>query len=188
MKLKDAHCLEVKSCDQPRQHIKKQRHYFANKSPSCQSYDFFSSYVWMWELDDKESWLLENWCFWTVVLEKTLESPLDCKEVQTVHSKGNRSWIFIGRTDVEAETTIICPPDAKNWLIGKDPDAGKDWRWEEKGMAQDEMVGWHHQHDGHKFELQELVMVKEAWCAAVHGVTNHQTRLSYWTELNNKVS
>ena len=114
------------SYDQPRQHIKKQRHYFANKGPSNQSYGFYSSHVWIWELDYKESRALKNWCFWTVVLEKTLESLLDCKEIQPVHPKGNQSWIFIGRTDVEAETPILWPPDANNWLIGKDPDAGKD--------------------------------------------------------------
>ena len=128
-----------KSYDQPRQNIKKQRLYLTNKGPYSQSYGFSSSHVWMWELDYKESWALKNWCFWTVVLEKTLESPLDCKETQPVHPKGNQSWIFIGRTDAEAETPIFWPPDVKNWLIWKDPDAGKDWRWEEK----DEVVGWH---------------------------------------------
>ena len=105
----------------------------------------------MWELDYKESWEPKNWCFWTVVLEKTLESPLDCKEIQPVHPKRNQSRLFIGRTDVEAETPILWPPDVKNWLIGKDPAAGKDWRWEEKGTTEDEMVGWHHQLDGHEF-------------------------------------
>ena len=112
--------------DQPRQHIKKQRHYFANKGLCSQSYGFSSSHVWMWELDYKESWVPKNWCFWTVVLEKTLESPLDCKEIQPVHSKGDQSWVYIGRTDVEAEVPILWPPDAKSWLIWKDPDAGKD--------------------------------------------------------------
>ena len=126
------------SYDQPRQHIKKQRHYFANKGPSSQGYGFSSSYVWMWQLDYKESWAPENWCFWTVVLEKILESPLDCKEIQPVHPKGNQSWRFIGRTDIEAETPILWPPDMKNWLIWKDPDAWKDWRWEEKGIDR----GW----------------------------------------------
>ena len=117
-----------------------------------QSYGFSSSHVWMWELDHKESWVPKNWCFWTVVLEKTLESPLDCKEIQPVHPKGNQSWIFIGRTDDEAETPILWPLDAKNWLIGKDSDAGKDWRQEEKGTTEHEMVGWHHQSNGHEFE------------------------------------
>ena len=106
----------------------------------------------MWELDYKESWVLKNWCFWTVVLEKTLESPLDWKEIKPVNPKGNQSWIFIGRTDVEAETPILWPPDAKNWLIGKDPDAGKDWRREEKGTIEDQMVGEHHRLNGHEFE------------------------------------
>ena len=117
-----------KSYHQHRQHIKKQRNYFVRKSPFSQSYGFSSSLVWMWELDYKESWVLKNWCFWTVVLEKTLESPLDCKEIQSVHPKGDQSWVFIGRTDVETETPILWPPDAKNWFIWKDPDAEKDWR------------------------------------------------------------
>ena len=117
-----------------------------------QSYVFSSSHVWMWELDYKESWALKNWCFWTVVLEKTLESSLDCKEIQPVHPKGDKSWVFIGRTDIKAETPILWPPDVKNWLIWKDPDAGKDWRQEEKGMTEDEMVGGHHQFSEHEFE------------------------------------
>ena len=150
MKLKDTCSLEEKLCN-PRQHIKKQRHYFADKGPSIQSYGFSSSQVWMWELDYKESWVL-NWCFWTVVLEKTLESPLDCKEIQPVHPKGNQSWISIGRIDVEVETPILWPPDAKSWLMWKDPDAGKDWRWEEKGTTEDEMVGWYHWLNGHELE------------------------------------
>ena len=141
-----------KSSDQPRQHVKKQNHYFADKGSSRQSYVFSSSDVVMWEWDYKESWVLKNWYLWTVVLEKTLESPLDSKEIEPVHSKGNQSWRFIGRTDAEAEAEapILWPPDAKNWLIGKDPDAGKDWRCEEKGMTEDEMVGWHHWLDGHE--------------------------------------
>ena len=106
----------------------------------------------MWELDLKASWALKNWCFWTVVLEKTLESPLNCKEIQPVHPKGDQSWVFIGRTDAEAETLILWPPDAKNWLIGKDPDSGQDWGQEEKGTAEDGVVGWHHQLDEHAFE------------------------------------
>ena len=140
-----------KSYNQSRQYIKKQRHYFVNKCPSIQGYGFSSSHVWMWELDYKESWALKNWYFWTAVLEKTLESPLDCKEIQLVHPKGDQSWVFIGRTDVEAETPILWPPDVKNWFIWKDPDSGKDWRWEEKGTTEDEMVGWHHRLSGHRF-------------------------------------
>ena len=130
-----------KSYDQPGQHIKKQRHYFAYKGPSSQSYGFSSSQVRMWELDHKEDWEPKNWCFWRrLVLEKSLESPLDYKELQPVHPKGNQSWIFIGRTDTKAEAPILWPPDMKNWLIWKDPDAGKDWRWEEKGTTEDEIA------------------------------------------------
>ena len=117
-----------KSYDQPRQHIKKQSRYLANEGLTSQGYVFPSSHVWMWELDYEESWAPNTWCFWTVVLEKTLESPLDCKEIQPVHPKGNQSWVFIGRTDVEAETPILWPPDAESWLIGKDFDDGEDWR------------------------------------------------------------
>ena len=134
-----------------RQHIKKQRHYFANKGLSSQAYGFSSSAVWMWELDSKESWAQKNWCFWTVVLQKTLESPLDWKEIQPVHPK-DQSWVFTGRTDVEAKTPILWPPDAKSWIIWKDPDAGKDWRQDEKGMTEDEIVGRHHRLNGHEFE------------------------------------
>ena len=141
-----------KSYDQSRQHIKKQRHYFTNKVPSSQSYGFSSSHIWMWELDYKENWALKNWCFWTVVLEKTLESPLNCREIKPVYPKGNQSWISIGRTDGEAETPVLWPPDVKTWLIGKDPDAGKDWRQEEKGTTEDETVGWPHWCSGHEFE------------------------------------
>ena len=148
MKLKDA-CPWNKSYDQPRQHIKKQRHYFANKGLSIQSYGFSSSHVRMWDLDHKESWVPKNWYFWTVVLEKTLESLLDCKEIKLVNPKGNQSWIFIGRTDAEA--SIHCLPDAKSWLTGKDPDAGRDWGQVEKGTTEDEMVGWHHWLNGHEF-------------------------------------
>ena len=141
-----------KKYDQPRQHIKKQRHYFAHKGLSSQNYGFSSSHVWMWELDYKESWMLKNWCFLTVVLEKTLQSPLDWKGIKPVNPRGNQSWIFIGRTDAEAKAPILWPSDAKNWLIGKDPGGGKDWRQEEKGTTEDEMVGWLHQLDGHEFE------------------------------------
>ena len=111
-----------------------------------------SSHVWMWELDYKESWVQKNWCIWTVVLEKTIENPLDCKEIKPVYLKGNQAWIFMGRTDAEGETPILWPPNVKNWLIKKDPDAGKDWRQEEKGTTEDGMVEWHHWLDGHEFE------------------------------------
>ena len=133
-----------KSYDQPRQHTKKQRRYSASKCSFSPSYGFSSGHVWMWELDYKESWVLKNWCFWTVVLEKTLESPLDCKEIKPVKLKGNQPWIFIGRTDAKGETPILCPPDVKCQLIGKDPDGWKDWRQEEKGTTEEEMVEWHH--------------------------------------------
>ena len=123
-----------------------------SEGPSSQSYGFPSSYVWKWELGRRQGWVLKNCCFWTVVLEKTLESPLDCKEIQPVHPKGNQSWVFIGRTDVEGETPILWPPHSKSWLTGKDPDAGRDWGREEKGTTEDEMVGWHHQLDGPEFE------------------------------------
>ena len=126
-----------KSYDKPKQRVKKQRHYFAEKGPHNQSYGFSNSHVWMWELDCKESWTLKNWCFWSEVLEKTLESPLDSKEIKPVHSKGNKSWILTGRTDGETETLILWLPNAKKWLIWKDPDAGKYWRREEKGTT-----GW----------------------------------------------
>ena len=146
-----------KNYDQPRQHIKK-RYYFADKGLSSQSYGFSSSHLWMWDLDHKESWVLKNWCSWTVMLEETLESPLDCKEIQPVHPKENQFWIFIGRTDAEAETPILWSLHMKNWLTGKDPDSGKDWRQEEKGMTEVEMVGWHHWLNGH-----ELEQVQGSW-------------------------
>ena len=133
----------------------------------------------------KEDWVLTNWCYWTVMLEKTLESPLDCKESQSALPKGNQSWIFIGRIDAEAETPILWPPDVKNWLIWKDPAAGKDWRREDKGMTEDEMVGWHHWLNGHEFEYTLGVGdEQEAWRATVHGITKRQTWLSDWTELS----
>ena len=139
------------SYDKHRQHSKRQRCYFANKCLYSQSYGFSSGHVWMWELDCEESWTPKNWCFWTVLLEKTLESPLDCK-IKPVNPKGNQSWIFIGRTDVQAEAPILWPPYAKNQHIRKDPDAGKDWRQEGKGTIEDKMVGWHHRLNGHEFE------------------------------------
>ena len=131
--------------------FKSQRHYFANKGPSSQGYGFSSSHVWMWELDYKEIRAPKNWCFWTVLLEKTLESPLDCKEIQPVHSEGDQPWVFTGRTDAKAETPILWAPDVKSWLIGKDSDAGRDWGLEEKGTTEDEMAGWHHWLNGHGF-------------------------------------
>ena len=138
----------------------------------------------MWESDHKEGWTLKNWCFWTVVLEKTLESSLDFKEIRPVNPKGNQSWIFTEWTDAEAEAPIIWPPDAKSQLIRKDPDAGKDWRQEEKETTEDEIVGWLHWLNGHEFEqLLEMGKDREAWRAAVPGVAKSQTRLSDWTEL-----
>ena len=183
MKLKDACPLE-EIYDQPKQHIKKQRYYFANQCLYSQSYDFSISHLWMWELDRKESWAPKNWCFWIVVLEKTLESPLGCKEIKPFNPKGNESWIFIGKTYAEAETPILWPPDAKSWLIGKAPDAGKDWRQEEKGTREDEMVVHHHRLDGHEFQLLWSFMVRETWHAAVHEFTKSQTILRDWTKLN----
>ena len=146
------HAPWKESYGKPRQCTEKQRHHFADKHVSSQRYVFSSSYVWMWELNYKEIWTPNNWCFWSVVLEKTLVTPLDYKEIQLVYPKGNHSWIFIGRTDAEAETPILWAPDEKSWLIGKDPDAGKDWRLEEKGLTEDEIVGWLHWLDGLEFE------------------------------------
>ena len=139
----------------------------------------------MWEIDYKKNWTLKSWCFWTMVLEKTLESPLDCREIQPVHPKGDQSWVFIGRTDAEAETPILWPPDAKNWLIWKDPDPWKYWRQEEKGMTEDDMIGWHHWLNRYELsKVQELVMDREAWHAAVHEFAGSQTQLRDLTELN----
>ena len=175
------------SYDQPRQHIKKQRHYFANKGPSSQGYGFSSSYVWMYELDYKESWALKNWCFWTVVLEETLEGPLDYKKIKSVRPKGNQSWIFTGRTDAEAEPPILWPPDGNSRLIGKDSDAGKDWRWKEKGMTEDEMVGWHHGLDGHEFEQALRVGDRQGslgCCSPWDGKESDRTEHLNWISMN----
>ena len=139
----------------------------------------------MWELDCAECWVPKNWCCWTVGLGKILESPLDCKEIQPVHSKGDQSWVFFGRNDAKAITSVLLPPYTKSWLIGKDSDAGRDWGQEEKGTTEDEMTGCHHWLDGHELEeLWELVMDREAWCAATHGVAKSRTWLSNWNEMN----
>ena len=150
MKLKDA-CFLEENYDKPRQCIRKQRHYLADKGPYCQSCGFSSNHVWMWQLDYKESWAPKNWCFQIVVLEKALESPLDCKEIRLVNPKGHQSWIFTGRTDAEADAPILWPIDVKSQLIGKYPDAGKDW-WQEKWVTEGEIVGWYHWLSGHEFE------------------------------------
>ena len=176
--------LWKESYDQPIQHIKKQRHYFVNKGPSCQGYGFSSGRVWMWELDYKEGWAQKNWCFWTVVLEKTLESPLDSKEIQPVHPKGDQPWDFFGRTDVEAETPILWPPNAKSWL----------WCWKEKTLMLGKIEGrkrrgWQRIRwldgiidsvDMSLSKLQDLVIDREAWCSAIHGVSKIRTWLSNW--------
>ena len=165
---------------------KKRKYYFANKGPSSQGYRFSSGHVWMWELDCEEGWAPKNWCFWTVVLEKTLVSPLDCKEIQPFHPRGDQSSVFIGRTDAEAETPILWPPHVKSWLIGKDPDAGRDWGQEEKGTTEDEMAGWHHWLDGCEFgwtlgdvDGQQGLVCCDSWGCKESDTTE---RLN-WTEL-----
>ena len=158
-----------------------------NKGPSSQGYGFSCGHVWMWELDCEESWALKNWCFWTVVLEKTLESPLDCKEIQPVHPTGDQSWVFIGRTDAKAETPILWPPRAKSWLIGKDSDAGRDWGQEKKGMTEDEMAGWHHWLDGRESEWTPGVGDGQgglACCDSWRRKESDMTERLNWIELN----
>ena len=159
----------------------------ADKCPSSQGYGFSSGHVWMWELDYKESWE-PNWCFWTVVLE--IESPLDCKDIQPVHPKRNQPWIFIGRTDAKAEAPILWPPDAKSRLIEEGPDAGKDWRQEEKGKTEDEMIGWHHRLNGHEFEQapgdgegQESLACCSPWG---HKQSDTAEWLNNWTTLQRR--
>ena len=191
------------SHDKPRQHIRKQRYHFADKRLYSQSYGFSSSHLWMWELDRKEGWAPKKWCFWTEVLGKTLESPLDSKEIQPVHPKGNQSWIVIGRTDAEAETPILLLPDMKSQLIGKDPDAGKDWRKRRRGPQR---MRWHHQLNGHEFEqtpedrrgfplaqtVKNLPTMQETWVRSPgredpleKGMATHSSILAWeipWTE------
>ena len=177
-----------KSYDQPRQHIKKQRHYFANKVLPSWGYGFSSSHVCMWELGHKESWALKNWCFWSVVLEKTLESPLDCKEIKQVNPKVNQPWVFFGRTDAKAETPVLWPPHVKSWLIGK------DWCWYGLGAGgEGDDRGWDGWMASHSMnvslnELREMVIDREAWCAAILGVAKSRTGMSDSTELKSITS
>ena len=188
MKLKNAYSLEEKLWS-PRQHVKKQRHYFVDKGLYSQSHGFSSRHVWMWAVDHKEGWTPKNWCFWIVVLETTLESPLDSKEVKPVNPKGNQPWIFIGKTDAEAEASILWSPDADSQLTGKDPDAGKDWRQEERGMTEDEMAGWHHWLNGLEFEqtLGDREGQGSLMCCSPWG-SKKSEQLSDWTTLSFKVS
>ena len=176
-----------KRYDKPRQCIKKPSHHFDNKGPSSQGYSFSSSHVWMWELGHKEEWVLKNRCSWIVVLEKTLESPLDCKEMQQVHSEGDQPWDFFGRNVAKAESPVLWPSHVKSWLTGKDSDSGRDWGQEEKGMTEDEMAGCHHWLNGHESEWtpgvgdgQGGLVCCDSWG---HKESNTTERL-YWNELN----
>ena len=178
MKLKDAPWKE--SYDKPRHHIKKQRYHFADKGPDSQSYNFSSSHVQMCELDHKEGWAPKTWCFWTAVLEKPLESPLDSKVIKPINPKENQSWIVIGRTD-EVEVPILWPPDGKSQLIRKDMDAGKDWRQEKGRQRMRWLDGITDSVDMRLSKLQEMAKDREAWCATVHEIAKGQTQLSDWT-------
>ena len=173
-------CLALGRKAMTRQHIKKQIHYFLSKDSSSQGYGFSSSLVWMLELDCEESWVPKNWCFWTVALEKTLESPLDCKEIQPVHSEGDQPWVFFGRNDAKAEPPVLWPPHAKSWLIGKDSDAGRDWGQEEKGMTEDEMAGWHHQLDGREFEWTPGVGDGQGGLACCNSWGHKELNMTEW--------
>ena len=185
MKLKDAYSLEEKLWPTQIAYWKAET-LLANKGPSSQGYGFSSGHVWMWDLDCEEGWALKNWCLWIVVLEKTLESPMDCKEIQPVHSEGDQSWVFFGRTHAEAEAPVLWPPHAKSWLIGKDSDARRDWWQEEKGMTEDEMAGWHHRIDGREFEWTPRVGDGQGGLACCNSWGRKEldtTERLNWTEL-----
>ena len=180
------HAPWKKSYSKPRQHIKKQRHYFAGKSLSSWSYGFSSSHVWMWEQNQKESWAPNNWCFWTMVLENTLECLLDCWSIQKIRSvnlKVNKSWIFTGRTDGEVEAPIHWPPDLKNCFIGKELEAGRNWR-QEKRMPEEEIVGWHHWLNGHEFEQSLGVGKGQGNLACLQSISSQRVEHNWETELN----